>query len=396
MTGIAKAASSWSRTSAPTAPGWAAAAGTSWPTVSTSFALLFLSKGRTPVLISKLAHGIPVQRRDVDTDWNNDRNDLRNLVDFRRRATLQKAAARLANLRHHARRQPARETRSPTRTNWRRPPSFCNRRSSTSMATSRRSCVSPAVEKKILQRYIDNGGFIFAEACCGSPAVRPGLQGAGRRTLARQRTDGADGDHPVWKSHFPIAPGNPYKLLGLNMGCKTVLIYSPQDLSCHWESNNVKNGKGLQGVSSGHQHHCLCHRPRAAQATADAGRGCRRRTSRARLPRGYVKVAQIRHRGDWQPAPKAMRNLMDHLHKVAGLDVVLKTEDIPVDNPGIVDFKFLYMHGRGEFRFDEEDWASSASTWKTAACCSPTPAAARRHSTNRSAPSRSNSFRKRS
>ncbi len=68
-----------------------------------------------------------------------------------------------------------------------------------------------------------------------------------------------------------------------------------------------------------------------------------------------MKVAQIRHRGDWQPAPKAMRNLMDQLHKVAGLDVVLKTEDMPVDNPGIVDFKFIYMQGRGEFRFDEEE-----------------------------------------
>ncbi len=49
--------------------------------VPTSFALLFLSKGRTPVLISKLAHG-PLQARDIDTDWNNDRNDLRNLVGF--------------------------------------------------------------------------------------------------------------------------------------------------------------------------------------------------------------------------------------------------------------------------------------------------------------------------
>ena len=49
--------------------------------ISTSFALLFLSKGRTPILMSKLAHGPPLGR-DVDTDWNNDRNDLRHLVDF--------------------------------------------------------------------------------------------------------------------------------------------------------------------------------------------------------------------------------------------------------------------------------------------------------------------------
>ncbi|HEV3263852.1 MAG TPA: prenyltransferase/squalene oxidase repeat-containing protein, partial [Gemmataceae bacterium] len=47
----------------------------SWPVVSTSFALLFLSKGRTPVLISKLVHG-------PGEDWNNDRNDARHLVEF--------------------------------------------------------------------------------------------------------------------------------------------------------------------------------------------------------------------------------------------------------------------------------------------------------------------------
>ena len=73
------------------------------------------------------------------------------------------------------------------------------------------------------------------------------------------------------------------------------------------------------------------------------------------IPRGYMKVAQIRHQGDWQPAPKAMRNLMDKMHKLAGLDVVLKTEEVSIDNPSVVDFKFLYMHGRREFRFDDEE-----------------------------------------
>src|SRR5262249_40197782 len=47
------------------------------PIVATSFALLFLSKGRTPVLISKLAFG------GTDyTGWNNKRSDMRHLVDF--------------------------------------------------------------------------------------------------------------------------------------------------------------------------------------------------------------------------------------------------------------------------------------------------------------------------
>ena len=58
-----------------------------WPHVNTSFALLFLSKGRTPVLISKLVHG-KWPRAEADADWNNDRNDLRHLTDHISRGDL--------------------------------------------------------------------------------------------------------------------------------------------------------------------------------------------------------------------------------------------------------------------------------------------------------------------
>ena len=43
------------------------------PVLATSFALLFLAKGRAPVLINKLRHG-------PRGDWNNDPDDIRNLV----------------------------------------------------------------------------------------------------------------------------------------------------------------------------------------------------------------------------------------------------------------------------------------------------------------------------
>src|SRR5262249_17118342 len=45
--------------------------------VATSFALLFLSKGRTPVLVSKPAYG----GKDYN-GWNNKRNDMKHLVEY--------------------------------------------------------------------------------------------------------------------------------------------------------------------------------------------------------------------------------------------------------------------------------------------------------------------------
>src|SRR5205085_2386998 len=49
--------------------------GDSAVTISTSFALLFLSKGRTPILVSKFAH-------DPGEDWNNKHHDARHLAEF--------------------------------------------------------------------------------------------------------------------------------------------------------------------------------------------------------------------------------------------------------------------------------------------------------------------------
>jgi hypothetical protein len=332
----------------------------SLPVVSTSFALLFLSKGRTPVLISKLAHGVPVQRRDVDTDWNNDRNDLRHLVDFTTKgpkalfvnlplAWQSFDIMRAANPKGDALTED--DELEATSELLQSPIAYLNGHQSPLRRFT-------AIEKKILQRYVDNGGFILAEACCGSPAFDKGFKELALELWPDNELVEMPGDHPVWKSHFLVKPGDPYKLWHMSLGCKTVLIYSPQDLSCRWESNDQRDGKTLAAFQLGSNIVAYATgreppRPRLTEVEVASGKEDPRI-----IPRGYLKVAQIRHPGDWQPAPKAMRNLMDRMRKVAGLDVVLKTQEIPVDNRGIVDFKFLYMHGRRPFKFDEEELRS--------------------------------------
>jgi hypothetical protein len=328
-----------------------------WPVVSTSFALLFLSKGRTPVLVTKLAHGpVPVQLRDVDTDWNNDRNDLRHLVDFSARELFNKLPLawqnfdimRAANPRGDALTEE--DELEATADLLASPIVYFNGHQSPLRRFT-------TVEKKILQRYIDNGGFILAEACCGSPAFDKGFKALVEELWPDNELVDLPGDHAVWKSHFPVRPGDPYKLMGLSLGCKTVLIYSPQDLSCRWESNNLGDARALKAFQLGANIVAYATgreppRPRLTEVEVAGGKEDPRI-----IPRGYLKVAQIQHRGDWQAAPKAMRNLMDKMRKVAGLDVVLKTEEMQIDAPSIVDFKFVYMHGRRDFQIGDDQLA---------------------------------------
>jgi len=73
------------------------------------------------------------------------------------------------------------------------------------------------------------------------------------------------------------------------------------------------------------------------------------------IPRGALRVAQLKHGGDWHPAPRAMANLMTHVSKLAGVEVAIKTAEMDITNPSLVDFKFLYMHGRNDFRFEPKE-----------------------------------------
>jgi hypothetical protein len=322
-----------------------------WPVVSTSFALLFLSKGRTPVLVSKLVHG-PWPRRSNDNDWNNDRNDLRHLTEFCSRELFKKLplawqsfdVLRAVEDRNGARSEE--ELLEVTSDLLQSPIAYITGHKSPLRRFT-------AVEKELLKKYVENGGFLLAEACCGSKEFDRGFRDLARELWPENDLVDLPAEHGVWRAHFPVAPGS-FHLQGLQMGCKTVLIYSPEDLSCLWESASPDSGRGQLAFRMGANIVAYATgmeppRPRLTPAELAAAKDDRRT-----VPRGYLKAAQLRHGGDWQPAPRAMRNLLSHLHKLAGVDVALKTETLPIYHENLVDFRFLYMHGRGAFSFPDE------------------------------------------
>src|SRR5262249_21753466 len=65
--------------------------------------------------------------------------------------------------------------------------------------------------------------------------------------------------------------------------------------------------------------------------------------------RHYLQAAQLKHGGEWEPAPKAMAILMDHMAQEAAVNVDKKKKAIALNDKNIVDYKFLYMHGNRAF-----------------------------------------------
>src|SRR5262249_51506817 len=159
----------------------------------------------------------------------------------------------------------------------------------------------------------------------------------------------------------------------IDYGCKTVIVYAPQDLSCYWEGNLSKEGRGQLAFRLGANivaYATGMEPPRARLAPVEIIA-----KDRQEFRRGYLNVAQLRPEGDWQPAPNAMRNLLGDLRKNAQMNVALQTEAISATDPNLVDFKFLYVHGRADFTISAEGAKNLRTTLETGgtiladACC---------------------------
>jgi hypothetical protein len=174
----------------------------------TSLALLFLARGRAPVLIQKARHG-------PEDDWTNDPEDVGHLVRTVSRDWKRALNWQILDLDD--------ATVDDLLTG---PILFLNGHE------------APKINKNgnaALREYIKRGGFIFAEACCGRGKFDDGF-----RTLLKEVFPEPESqlhplakDHPVWTARHHIKVED-YPLWGIDRGRRTVLIYSPGDLSCGW------------------------------------------------------------------------------------------------------------------------------------------------------------------
>ena len=308
-----------------------------WPVVATSFSLLFLSKGRTPVLMTKLAYN----RGD---DWNNKRSDCKNLVAFVSKELFK--GQPMAWQIFDSRTKPAEQedqVKELAAELLQSPVTYFNGHNR----------APTGKERDILKEYLNNGGFVFAEACCGRPEFDADFRTMCKEMFPDNPLVLLPDSHAVWlaSGKFAVPPGE-FPLWGIQQGCKTILMYSPKPISGYWEANSTNIGKGFTAFQLGaniiaYATGLEAPKPRLTEVEIFKG------DLKSAVRRGFLRVAQIKHEGDWQPAPLAMRNLMADVRK-SGLDVSLETIPLPLASDNIVDFRFLYMHGRSAFNFQKQ------------------------------------------
>lgn len=331
------------------------------PLVGTALALLFLAKGRRPIVIAKLQHE-PDSRDQVVLDWDHHRRAVQNLtmrVERQWQRELSWQTINFQPLRRDALGRPLANQTPVTAAELAESPVLF-------VSGSKGLKLDPE-QKAVLRQYIENGGFIFAEACSGN-----GCNGAefdrDFRALMRELFPDSElrrlpPDHAVWYAQEKVDPQHlpqdpEFWLWGLDACCRTSVIYCPRTLSCYWELAHpyresnfppatkaqieavTRIGGNVLAYATSRELKEKLDRPQLAVSTPGGA-----------TARGALVVPKLSHGGGADDAPAALSNLLAVVERDFQMRVDRQKRMLAPTDAKLLDYPIVFMHGRRSFKF---------------------------------------------
>jgi hypothetical protein len=209
-----------------------------------------------------------------------------------------------------------------------------------------------------LKEYINQGGFIFAEACTNGQKFDQAFRALTKELFPESTLRLLPLEHPIWFAQQDVDPNHLRPLYGIDACCRTSIVYCPEDLSCRWELSRgrrqtkyqaavqeeidacVAIGTNVLAYATNRQLKDKLDRPRII------GPG-----SEAKLPaRGTLTIPNIQHAGGATDAANALPNLLRVVENEVDLRLNTEAQLIPLTDAGLFDYPITFIHGRRDFR----------------------------------------------
>ncbi len=318
------------------------------PVLNTSMALMFLSKGLSRVVINKLDFTSPDGESRDSGEWNRHPWDVVSLVEMI--DTLPQWPPRLTSqvvTLSRLRQETAIEELNQA------PILFLSGYEAPSLTDQQIAW---------LRGYVDNGGFLFACGNCDGKGFDQGFRDICKRMFPEGEASlqKLQGDHPVFRSEY-LLNADGIELWGVDFGCRTSIIYSPDDLGCLWqkwmrheppERNQDLSQRILRATRIGVN---VVAYATGREPPEKLSESAATRTDREeRIERGLLQIARLRHSGGWDTAPRAVRNLLQALNETVGVSASTRVEAIPATLEEMTRFPLVCMHGRYRFQMPSQ------------------------------------------
>lgn len=295
--------------------------------VTTSWALLFLTYGRAPVVFNKLDYGPPTQ-------WNSRPRDLARLTLW-----MDKTYERPFNWQVMPIERPVDELLDAP----------------ILLMSGVKAINLTAEQKAKLRDYVLGGGTLLGEAAHDSTAFTTSFRALIAELFPELEMQVLPNDHPIYTVQFQL--GQPQRgqatlpqLEGISNGIRTLAVLSPKDLGCTWQRLDLARGRSHFELGAN-----------LAQYVSDKGTGLiGRGTSYLVKDQGNKPAAEATvgrfvwgPKYNWDPEPFAWKRV-DVLMRNAKL-MGVKTIDVDLSEP--VDPKavpMIHLTGVGPLKLSEK------------------------------------------
>ena len=301
----------------------------------TCFALLFLYKGRAPILFNKLK---------FDGVWNAHRRDIANLTHFIERTKEQMFHWQIVEL------------RAPLEELHDAPILYITAESVPNFTDE---------QKKKLRAFTDTGGTILFEASCGNAAVRSWFTKFAAEIWPEWQLVKLPREHGAWNALHQMK-ARP-EALGVGDGVRTAVFYSPDDVSCAWQTQAVARRGYLFDWGINLYTYATDGAPLRAKLAARGPVTTDRFTGTVKAGANKsVRIARVKHGGNWEAGAnyRGLSHLAKHVQAKAGIRLqVTEPTQAPFNSGGVAvaDLKrgqIAYLAGSADVTLTPDEQAA--------------------------------------
>jgi len=215
-------------------------------------------------------------------------------------------------------------------------------------------------QRKKLFWFLNDGGYLIGDACCGSPEFYDSFMSEMKKIFPNKPLRLLEPDHPVFTCHAKVAQvdvmieGKPVgkqrpPIYGINIGCRTAVFTCPLDLSCGWDGHEHPTGKRIRiadarrmGVNI--MTYCLANYQLGRFLSTE-----RIYHQEGEKTRDEFVFAQVVHDGDWDPCPNGVMGLLRYVGANSTLPIQFKRAAVSLNNREILRYPIIYMTGHHDF-----------------------------------------------
>lgn len=291
--------------------------------VNTSFVLLFLSRGRHPVLINKLR---------FPGEWAGRPRDAANLMRY-----ASKRLERQLNWQAVDLRAPWYE--------WLDAP----------ILYVASALPVPLLDDQVdkLRRYVEAGGLLFTQADADSSAFNAFAADLAKKLFPQYEFADLPPDHPAYNLVYKVKDGQSPPLKAVSNGARLLMVHSPKDLARAWHNREEKAQEVAFGVGVN------------LMVYAAGKRDFRNRLESPYIeppdaePAETTRVARVQYAGNWDPEPGAWRRFGTWYFYATGRGV--RPEPVELSALGDLspkDVPLAHLTGTGALQLSESDAAA--------------------------------------